>query len=70
KKISKHGQRNDAKSIVVQYVQCKKIDCKRYHIVGSQVMQHCTKNANDAYHYYYCNPDSSLILRFWLESIS
>ncbi|MFZ0897178.1 MAG: hypothetical protein WAZ77_21970, partial [Candidatus Nitrosopolaris sp.] len=33
--------RNDAKSIVVQYVHCKKIDCKRYHIVGSQVMQHC-----------------------------
>ena len=52
KKISKHGQRNDAKSIVVQYVHCKKIDCKkidckkidckRYHIVGSQLMQHCT----------------------------
>ena len=41
KKISKHGQRNDAKSIVAKYVHCKKIDCKRYHIVGSQVMQHC-----------------------------
>jgi hypothetical protein len=40
--ISKHGQRNDAKSIVVQCVHCKKIDCKRYHIVGSQVMQHCS----------------------------
>ena len=23
-------------------VHCKKIDCKRYHIVGSQVMQHCS----------------------------
>jgi len=46
KKISKHGQRNDAKSIVVQYVHCKKIDCKRYHIVGSQVMQHCTFSYN------------------------
>ncbi|MGB7955564.1 MAG: right-handed parallel beta-helix repeat-containing protein, partial [Candidatus Nitrosopolaris sp.] len=44
KKISKHGQRNDAKSIVVQYIHCKKIDCKRYHIVGSQVMQHCIEN--------------------------
>jgi hypothetical protein len=29
KKISKHGQRNDAKSIVVQYVHRKKIDSKR-----------------------------------------
>ena len=28
--------------IVVQYLYSKKIDCKRYHIAGSQVMRHCT----------------------------